>query len=281
MKLCILGPEKRSNVELKLIDKSKKIFRSVLYAPYKDIAIKNGKLDSKFDLSHFDVVLPWIDREDSDLGYLILNDLKDVYSPISPDAYLIDKKRFILLEFLRRNGVNVIDLYILNSRSSVSKLGDVKYPMAIASKDGVMISTNFTELKSMIDAIGFSRPVIVEPFKYKKYFRSVVVGPNVFSFKVNPKKKTDIFYNKGDIEQTKTKEWIKDTSLKISHILKSDFLSVTFIDKKVFDVNLKPDNLMDSELTDALVKFLKKNSERKEPGFIEGLRDVINNILGK
>ena len=71
MKLCIIGPEKRSDSEIELMETAKKKFDSVLYAPIEMIRIETCKDKAvpflkNTNLLEFDAILPRVTKKNAD-----------------------------------------------------------------------------------------------------------------------------------------------------------------------------------------------------------------------
>lgn len=286
MKLCILGPEKRGKTELSLIDRGKKVFDSILYVPYTEIGVSSEKVEYKVDISSFDAVLPRIERANSLFAYIVLNNLSTLYSPISPNAYLATHDRFLMLEYFKSVGIEIPKIYLINSRKSLSRLKDLKLPLAIMSRgsENIMFATNKTELKTMVDAIGFKHPVYLEEFYPAKYIQAIVIGREVFCIERKPASKKDIYFGEGKMSTCKLSESVRDLALKVSDKLNVDFACITIVKNKVFDVNFVPplhsiSEVLGEDLIYKLLRFVRFSIKRKEVPLLDKLLYDAKRIL--
>lgn len=280
MKLCIIGPEKRTDSDIMLLNNAQNIFDSVLYAPYSDISMQlNGGRNAIYkssNLSDFDAILPRIKRNRYLTGYLLFNTL-DNHTPITANAYMACSDRFLMLDLLKRDGISVPDMIHVDSvKSAMSHIGDesLQFPIALripGSRKGIMFASSQKEATSMLGALKtFKKPVYMEKCqKNNEYYQMFVIGNEVsVSLRRKPEGRKDPFVGKGEVKKAKPSSELKNLAMDVTNTLGTNFAKVSIYkkSKKVFNVGLcpklnKPKELLDDKAHIQLLNYLKESVE--------------------
>jgi len=288
MKLCIIGPEKRTGTELEILKKAKDIFDSVLYIPYTSISVSSNRVTYKnINLSKFDAVLPIIPREKNLFACSLLNNIKS-FSPISPSAYLLAYNRFLLLDNLRKRGFSTPKIYLINSPKTIRTILDsneINFPISLrisSNEQGIMLANNKTEVRSMLDTLEtFEKMVYIEEFFDSNYIQIYVIGDSVFGVKRIPIKKTDIYFGKGKIVKYKMRGEIKKLSLQLAMSVNSKVLTIDMTEKtnKIINVRLVPlfqdaEKVLNKDMNTLLLNFIKDSVKKSCSIFEEFIDDI-------
>jgi len=289
MKLCIIGPEKRTHSNLELLEKAKKFFDTVLYVPFSLMSLGNDEIIYKnVDLSKFDSVLPIIPKNRSLFAYSVLNNLK-VYSPISPKAYFITSDRFIMFSEIMKNGLQTPKIYLLNSPKSVQAIANsIKFPISIrlSSKEkGIMFANNNTELRAMLDTLEtFKDTIYIEEYLNTSYLQIYVIGDDVFGLKRKPVKKPDIFFGEGKMMGCKISDKIKNAAIKTAKIIGTEFARVDMIGEKILNIDLSPpvkdvEKVINMDIISRLLEFIKYSAQRDKSSLFERFLIDIKSLM--
>ncbi len=254
MKLCVIGPDKRTQTNLKLLSAAKGPFDSVLYAPYSAISLsikENIRVSYKnTNLAAFDAVIPRIPKSRSLFGYLLLSTL-NLYSPIGPEAYVFTSDRFLLLDMLKKKGIDVPHVYFIDSVRSALDLiekGEITFPLSMRmpeTEKSMMIANEKKEAKTMLGALKtFNKPVYVEEVKNETFIDAYVIGNQVVAaFRKKPREWNDIFNGEGKTKAIRPNKAVEKTALWAASVVKTEFAAVRIIEKNnvVFDININPE----------------------------------------
>ena len=176
MKGCILGPIKKSECELWLLEEGKKVFDEFFYVTIPEVKIKFGDKTKVFfknrDLANLDFIIPRIPRTYAKLGYIILSILKDkLYIPIKPESVLISHNKFLTLVALKESWLPVPDTYLTISRQTLESLLDrIDFPVVMKLLDGslgkgVMFADSKESVVSFMDTLErFKELIFLEEF---------------------------------------------------------------------------------------------------------------------
>lgn len=285
MKLCIIGPSKRTDSDIMLLNNAKNIFDSVLYAPYSDISMQlNGGrsvIYKSSNLSKFDAVLPRIKRNRYLTGYLLFNTL-DNYTPITANAYMACSDRFLMLDLLKRDGLSVPDMIHVDSVKAAMTHIDadsMEFPIALripGSQKGIMFASSPKEATSMLGALKtFKKPVYMEKCQKKNdYYQAFVIGNEVVAaMKKSPNEIKDPFVGKGDAKNSRLSSELKNIAVNVANTLGTNFAKVSIYkkSKKVFNVGLcpnlvQPNKVFDKKVHTELLNYVKNQIkyEKKE-----------------
>ncbi|MCD6381786.1 MAG: hypothetical protein J7L43_02305, partial [Candidatus Aenigmarchaeota archaeon] len=173
---------------------------------------------------------------------------------------LYTSNRFLMIEFLKSHEIETPKVFLINSRKALLRMKNIKMPLVIRSSEekGIMFATNKTELKTMVDSLGYSSPICIEEFYSRTYSQILVIGREVFGIQRKPKEKKDIYLGRGSAKKKKLNSDEKTIALKVANALNTDFLLVTVGSKKVYDVSLYPNLVEISQIlgTDVIHKLL-------------------------
>ncbi len=254
MRLCVVGPDKRTETNLRLLNAAKRVFDSVLYVPYSSVCLSvKDEIKVSFkniNLSRFDAIIPRIPKNRSLFGYLLLHTL-GISSPIEPEAYVITSDRFLMLNMLRRKGIAVPNVYFIDSvQSAISLIDDeeIKFPFSMRmpeTEKGIMIAKVKKEAKSMLGTLKtFDKPVYIEELSSGPYIDAYVIGNKaVASVRKSPENDGDIFHGKGRDKSIKISHDIENIALAAASSAGTRFALVRILEKKriVMDVILYPE----------------------------------------
>ncbi|MBI5347613.1 MAG: hypothetical protein HZB66_03310 [Candidatus Aenigmarchaeota archaeon] len=254
MKLCIIGPDKRTQTNLRLLAAAKESFDSVLYVPYSAISISIKDSVRVFykniNMAGFDAVITRIPKSRSLFGYLITNTL-NTYSPINPEAYVITSDRFLMLDMLKRKGLNVPNVYFIDSVRSALDLiekKEITFPLSMRMPEidkSMMIANEKKEARTMLGALKtFQKPVYIEELKNETFTEAYVIGEQVVAaFRKKPKEWNDIFSGKGKSKAIEPSKTIEKAAVAAASVINTNFAVVRIIEKNniIFDINLCPD----------------------------------------
>jgi ribosomal protein S6--L-glutamate ligase len=102
--------------------------------PLRSFILKIGEKPKNAEGNRFDVVIPRIGSDSTQLGELVLNhfELHDIPTTISSQALHRVRNKFSSLEFLSQNGIPVPQSYLLTSTSSVEyAVNDISPPYVL------------------------------------------------------------------------------------------------------------------------------------------------------
>ncbi len=243
MEGCLIGPRKRSDCELWILEEGKKIFDKFFYVPMPSVVINDDKVFFKgTDLSELDFVIPRIPRTYAEYGYKVLRILEDdVYMPIDPLSVIVSHNKFFTLLALKKAGIPVPTTSMTMSRGTVETLLDeMKYPVVMkllygSLGKGVMFADSKQSAMSFMDALErFKEPLFLEEFipNPGEDIRIFVLGGEVLGAEKRIAKtdehRTNIGIG-GSGEPVKISTKIKDISIKASHALGMDITGVDVI----------------------------------------------------
>jgi len=192
MKICILGPRKRKQQELWLIEEAKKQFDKVTYVEIPMVRIENNEPYFKnTKLSEYDCILPRVPRTYKNFGYVICKLLEDrVYMPIKPESILIAHNKFLTLLALEEAGIPIPKTFLTWSRKGVEPvLGEFEYPVVLkilygSLGKGVMFAESKQSLLPLLDTIEtMNEPIFIEEYIEAggKDIRALVIGDEVIA----------------------------------------------------------------------------------------------------
>jgi len=176
MRGCILGPIKKSECELWLLEEGKKVFDEFFYVPIPEVKIKFGDKTKVYfknrNLAKLDFIIPRIPRTYAKLGYITLSILKDkLYIPIRPESVLISHNKFLTLVALKESWLPVPDTYLSISRQALENLFDrIYFPVVMKLLDGslgkgVMFADSKESVVSIMDTLErFKEPIFLEEY---------------------------------------------------------------------------------------------------------------------
>ncbi|MDI6806556.1 MAG: RimK family alpha-L-glutamate ligase [Candidatus Aenigmarchaeota archaeon] len=195
MKGCILGPLKKDECGLDILREGKKIFDEFFYVPIPEVRM-NFKDGAKVfyknrNLAKLDFIIPRIPRTYVNLGFIILNILKDkLYLPITPESILISHNKFLTLLRLKEAGLPVPKTYLATSRQSLEDLLDkMRFPVVMkllygSLGKGVMFADSKGSAISLMDALErVKEPILLEEYipNPGEDIRAFVLGGDVLT----------------------------------------------------------------------------------------------------
>jgi len=198
MKVAILGPGKNASgySTNRLLEEAKKAGTKAKLIPLIDVklVIKN-KLDALYEkksLSDFDYALPRIDSKRASVGYPIIRFLDELgmMKPYSAESVIIAHNKFITLERLVANGIEVPDTYMTGSKRSALEILD-RYKMPVMLKllsgfggQGVMLMESKEAAKSVIETMNtLKQEILIEKFLPNpgEDMRGIVAGDEIIA----------------------------------------------------------------------------------------------------
>ncbi len=243
MKGCIIGPKKRSDCELWILEEGKKIFDKFFYAQMPSIVIDGDKVLYKgTDLAELDFVIPRIPRTYAWFGYKVLKLLEGkVYMPIDPLSVIVSHNKFLTLLVLKEAGLPVPDTFMAISRQTVEGLLDeMDYPVVMkllygSLGRGVMFADSKQSAMSFMDALErFKEPIFLEEYVPNpgEDIRVFVLGGQVLGAEKrvakSDERRTNIGIG-GTGKPVKIDMKIKEISIKASHALGMDITGIDVI----------------------------------------------------
>ncbi len=199
MKLCILGPEKKKDFHLRLIEISKYKFGKVLYAPLSGVRIEKNGDDflpyyKSASLLDFDVVFLMVPPRLLNFGYTISTILEKyrIFTPVSSLYLSYASNPF--MTFLLNAEIMEIEspsgIYLSTSRDALNAvLPKLRYPVRVympeMKKGGSAIFESESSLKTFLDTMElFSQPIMIEEIgKNVEDIDVLVIGTRIHSIK--------------------------------------------------------------------------------------------------
>ena len=270
-RLLILGPEKRSDTEIGILERSKEYFDTVLYVPLPSVRIeaigdKSIPYYKNTNLFDFDVVLARIKRKDTDIGYVLLKLLEDngVHTPSAYKSVLYSYNKFLSPIFLKSKGLSTPKVYFATTRKAIEHiLPDLKYPVYLhlpyENKGSVYIDS-YDSAKGVIDTIEkLSQPIFIQEIYPNSNILSIlVIGKALFCI------------DEKDKIYTLTSEE-KYTIRKASNLFETDFCQIKAIKHNshlvITGMNVCPSinkyqDIFDEDLYDIICKHVAKTTEK-------------------
>ncbi len=273
MKLCILGPEKKTEFHLNLIEEAKRVFDKVLYAPLSGVRLElseDGLVPyyKASAITNFDALLPLVSKKMALFGASVVSAVEEsgIYTPISSIAINHAYNEFSVVginRYLKVVKRGILKAYLASSRDALNAvLPKLRYPVRIKTpkKDGG--SANFeseASLRSFIDAIElFSQPLLIEELRSKELaeMRILKIGKRVYCIS-------------GEREVSASKK-IREVMHEVSRLMDAQTLEVSIIEvgrKELFlesinvNINLtKFERITGKDITSYLLKFVKRKA---------------------
>ncbi|MCK5593775.1 MAG: hypothetical protein KAI18_00885 [Candidatus Aenigmarchaeota archaeon] len=273
MKLCIIGPEKRSDSEIELMELAKKEFDSVLYAPIEMIRIETCKETAapffkNINLLDFDVIFPRISKRNADFGYVLLKIFEQhkMLSPLSSESLLYGYNEYLLPFSLNNNKIQTPRTYLSMSRTAIEKNIDTMiYPAILKlpySKTGTIVLDSAESAKGVVDTLEtLKQPITLqETFKDATAISVLVIGNHTYAVK-----------GKDSRYKLTTEE--RNTIMSVSQLLNATICQINLLkanDKAmVVGFNIKPKieffgNIYELNLLEKCVSYLGKRTTIKE-----------------
>ncbi|MBW6462391.1 MAG: hypothetical protein K0B07_05075 [DPANN group archaeon] len=288
MKLCIIGPDKRSQGEIDLMELAKKEFDSVLYAPIEMIRIETCKETAapffkNINLLDFDVIFPRISKRNADFGYVLLKIFEQhkILSPLSSESLLYGYNEFLLPFSLNNNKIQTPRTYLSMSRTAIEKSIDTMiYPAILKlpySKTGTIVLDSAESAKGVVDTLEtLNQPITLqETFKDATAISVLVIGNNTYAVK-----------GKNSRYKLTTEE--RNTIMSVTQLLKATICQINLLkanDKAmVVGFNIKPKihfygDIYDINLLDKCLSYLGQRTTIKDENpifnkFLEWLHDM-------
>jgi glutathione synthase/RimK-type ligase-like ATP-grasp enzyme len=208
MSLCILGHEK-SGSNIKLLEESRKIFKSVFLVPISEVNVGLGKefmiSYRNSDLLRFDAILPRIPRIHYQFAYQLLSLFpRETFMPIQPISFLVAAERFFMLTVMRKRGVETLRLEMARSPAAAARvLNNVVFPVVIrlpGKKTGIPVASR-TEAKSVTDALGSLDQTILIEEPVKEMVSVYVAHPQAIAAVRKKTKEKDAVFSEGALKK--------------------------------------------------------------------------------
>ena len=288
MKLCIIGPEKRSDSEIELMETAKKKFDSILYAPIEMIRIETCKDKAvpflkNTNLLEFDAILPRVNKKNADFCYVLLKifEQHSIFSSLSSESILYGYNEFLLPFMLNNKRIETPKTYLAMSRPAIEKSIDTTiYPAILKlpySKAGTIILDSPESAKGVVDTLEtLNQPITLqETFSDALAISVLVIGSETYA--VDGKK-----------SKYKLTRDEMNTVMSVSQLLKAGICQINLMKANdqvmVVGFNIKPriefySEIYDMDLLDKSISYLKKLAAiRKEnpvfSKFLEWIRDM-------
>ncbi len=297
MKLCILGPEKKTDFHLELIEKAKERFEKVLYAPLSGVRIEpiNGAFVPYYKtaaLTDFEIVLPLVSKKMVKFGSAVVGALEEneIYTPVSSTAINYAYNEFLtvmLHKHVKVLGHDLPRIYLASSRDALNAvLPKLKYPVRIKTPQKDSKPASFESeatLKSFIDAIElFSQPLLIQEIGEEKLtdIEALVIGERIYCISNGDPIKVS----------TKVRNLLKETSKFLdTHVLQASIIEThrgqVFMES--INVNINPsrfEQIIGKDITQYLLTFMEKSAkeyyERKSlVKFVEWFIDFGKSVI--
>ncbi|MEA3229752.1 MAG: hypothetical protein U9P44_02450 [archaeon] len=206
MKICIIGPDARSDTEIYMMETAKKtpkqMFDSVLYASIEKIHIETCH-DKKavpyfknLNLLDFDIIIPMVNKANADFCYVLLKIFeqhKKIIS-ISSKSLLNGYNEFLLPFILNNGGIETPRTYLAMSRTAIEKNIDTMiYPALLKlpySKAGTIILDSKSSAKGVVDTLEtLNQPITLqETFEDAFSINVLLIGKETYAIKGKDKK---------------------------------------------------------------------------------------------
>ncbi len=302
MRLCIVGDEKKTKSNIKLVNHAKRLFDAVLYVPYSRICLKEEKkLVITYrgrNLSRFDIILPRIPKKRSLFAYFLLKSLP-LYSPIKPQSFLFWSDRFLQMHLLRKEGLPTPDLYMVDSAKSASEIikSGLSFPItmrASSEERGIMFANSEKEARAMLDTLKtFDTPIYIEDYFDSDYYQLLVVENRIITaIKRKPEEKRDMFFGNGKIYRTTAPSDVKKLAIDSAEAMKTSIASVNIVEKprKIIGIDLCPNietfvPYTKLDIYRELLEFVYESEKSKEKpiskfsNFLRELRSSVNDLF--
>lgn len=246
MKGFILGPLKRSECELQLLEEGEKVFEEVFYVPLPEVRMEFGKEARIFhnnkDLTNFDFVIPRIPRTYTNLGFIILNILKEkLYVPIRPESVLISHNKFLTLVALKEANLPVPETYLATSRQALENiLDEMRFPVVMkllygSLGKGVMFADSKESAVSLMDTLErFREPIFLEEYVPNpgEDIRAFVLGNDILAAMKRKAKRDERRANigiGGTGKAIKANSKIRDLATKAANVLGMSIAGIDLI----------------------------------------------------
>ena len=274
MKLCILGPEKKNEFHLKLIEKAKEHFEKVLYAPLSGVRIEaSGDMFIPYykaaPLTNFEIVLPLVSKKMAMFGSSVVTVIEEneIYTPISSAAINHAYNEFLTVminKHIRAGRRNMAKVYLASSRDALNAvLPKLRYPVRIKTprKDSKPASfESEASLRSFIDAIElFSQPLLIEEVEKEslKEMHALIMGSRIYCLSEGTAVKPSV----------KVRELMKDAAKYLdTQIMEASIIeargNMAFIESINTNINLlKFEQAIGKDITKYLLRFMEKNAK--------------------
>lgn len=288
MKLCIIGPESRSDTEIELMDKAKAKFDSVLYTPIEMIRIETIKDNAapffkSVNLLDFDAIFIRVEKKNSDFCYVLLKIFEQhgIFTSLGSDSLLYGYNEFLLPFILKNNKIQTPKTYLAMSRTAIeNNIETMIYPVLLKlpySKTGTIVLDSADSAKGVVDTLEvLKQPVTLqETFEDAEILSVLVVGNDTFAIKGKNKK------YKLTRDET-------DMAMRTSKLLKAAICQINLIKTNnqvmVAGFNIKPrletySKVHDIDILAKCLSYLAKHAAIKKENpvfnkFLEWIRDM-------
>ena len=198
MKIAVLGPgiKAMGYSTKRLIEEARTAGLRTEHIPVVDVKlVVNKKTDAiynKKSLSKFDYILPRIDSKRARIGYPVMRflDVLGVRKPYSSETILMAHDKFITLERLAYNGIDVPETYLTGSKTvakDIIKKGKLPMMLKLLSGyggQGVMIMESKEAAESTIETMQtLKQQILIEKFLRNpgEDIRGVLAGDEIIA----------------------------------------------------------------------------------------------------
>ncbi len=197
MKLYIIGPEKRDETEIELVQRAKEFFDSILYIPITKIHVETVENKSipyfkDINLLETDVILPRVNKKDIDLYDVLLQIFernKKILIPFSNNAVHYGYNEFLVPFMLSKAGILAPKTYFSLSRVALEKkLSTIIYPILVKlpySKKGTIVLDSESSAKGVMDTLEIlGQPITLqETYENAIPLSILVIGSKAYAVK--------------------------------------------------------------------------------------------------
>ncbi len=285
MKLCIIGKKKTDSF---FLEDAKKYFEKVLFVPTENIRLVTvgNKISVKYrttDLSEFDCIVAIVPRSEYEKIFVIFSNLPDVFKPQGHKAFGITSNRLILFQRLADKNIKVPKISLADSSETAYRaLDELDLPLLIRSAgEEMMLATTQQEAKSMIDTLhALKKSIFIEEHYPKKQILDLYVLDNeIIDAKI--KKRVGVEFKEDAKTKPKLTRSLISTAVETSKVLKTDWVKITLIKKKipiVIDVDMSP--TLNKNISPIIFEKIRKLAEiEKSESWTIKLGTEIRNVF--
>ena len=278
MKLYIIGPDKRDDTEIELVQRAKEYFDSILYIPITKIRVETINNQSipyfkDMNLLETDAILPRVNKKDIDIYAVLLQifNNNNIFVPFSNNAIHYGYNEFLVPFMLSKSGILSPKTYFSLSRIALEKkLSTLIYPIIVKlpySKKGTIILDSENSVKGVLDTLEIlDQPITLqETYEGATPLSILVIGTRTYA--VNGK---DEQYSLSNGEKQIIINASRTLETKICQInaLKTDSNVLLIIGMDIKPKIIAFEKIYNKKLIDITLKYLASESKKKKDGNI-------------
>ncbi len=276
MKLYIIGPDKRDETEIELVQTAKECFDSILYIPITKIRVETIENQSvpyfkDINLLETDVILPRVKKKDVDIYDVLLQIFKTnkIFIPFTNNAVNYGYNEFLIPFMLSKARILAPKTYFSLSRVALEKkLSTLIYPILVKlpySKKGTIILDSESSVKGVLDTLEIlDQPITLqETYENAIPLSILVIGTRTYAVK-------------GKGEPYKLSKTEKQTIINASRILETKICQINALKTDnnlllIIGMDIKPkiiafEKAYNKKLIDITLKYLRSEAENKTNG---------------